>query len=238
MTAPQHAHLPYHIEPSTDRFHFYENLWKRVALELLRKEAGSLEGWTLLDYGCGRGETLAYASEMGMKPFGLDSDPECVRLAQENGPAELLNLTHPESQVSPKSYDVIACFHVLEHVENPRAVLTMLGRGARRYCLVAVPNLSRFPKFHRPRQPLDNINPGHLQSWDHAHFKTLAEVHCGLRVVAWGFDATIISPVSELILRVFGQRFLIWLETGFFRRLFPFWGISVIALLEPKSPAD
>ena len=238
MTPKKIQHLPYQIDPSANRFYFYENWWKRVALELLRKKAGSLEGWTLLDYGCGRGETLAYAKEMGMQPLGLDSDSECVRLARQHGPAELLDLAHPESQVPPKSYDVIACFHVLEHVENPRAVLTMLGRGARRYCLVAVPNLSRFPNLRRSWQPPEHVNPGHLQSWDHAHFKTLAEVHCGLRVVAWGFDATVLSPLSEWIQRIMGTKFVIWLETGFFRWLFPYWGISVLALLEPKTSSN
>lgn len=232
-------HLPYQIDPASNRFYFYENYWKRVALQLLQKHAGSLQGLTLLDYGCGRGETLAYAKEMGLQAEGLDVDPECVRLARAHGPAEILDLKNPLRQAPPRSYDVVACFHVLEHVDNPKEILTMLGRACRRYCLVAVPNLSRFPNLRRPWQSPEYVNTGHLQSWDHPHFKTLAEVHCGLRVVDWGFDATIISPLSEMVKRLFGNRVTIGLETGLFRRLFPYWGISVIALLTPvPSPSQ
>ncbi|NBQ55951.1 MAG: methyltransferase domain-containing protein, partial [Verrucomicrobia bacterium] len=157
-------HLPYQIDPAINRFYFYENYWKRVALQLLQKHAGTLEGLTLLDYGCGRGETLAYAKEMGMQATGLDVDPECVRLARVHGPTEILDLQNPLRQVPPRSFDVTACFHVLEHVDNPKEILTMLGRACRRYCVVAVPNLGRFPNFRRPWQTPEYVNTGHLQS--------------------------------------------------------------------------
>jgi len=230
------CHLGYQIDSSKNRHHFYENHWKRVALSLLKKHAPSLHGWTLMDYGCGRGETLAYAKEMGLVPVGADVDPECVRLASEFGPTEVLDIANPQRQIPPNSFDVITCFHVLEHVDNPKKILTMLGQACRRYLLVAVPNLSHIPNIRRTWQQPEYVNTGHLQSWDHAHFKTLAELHCGLRVVAWGFDATIIPLLSEIIKRVFGDRILIWLETKLFCRLFPYLGISVIALLEPATP--
>ena len=67
----------------------------------------------------------------------------------------------------------------------------------------------------------------------HAHFLNLAENHCGLRVIDWANDATIIPLLSELIRRTLGNRAVIRCETGLFKRLFPFWGISIIALLEP-----
>ena len=79
------------------------------------------------------------------------------------------------------------------------------------------------------------VNEGHLQSWDHAHFRNLAEKHCGLRIVAWGFDATILPVFSELAKRLCGNKTAIRLETGLFRRMFPYNGISVIALMEPAS---
>lgn len=230
------SHLPYRLPPDGGRFYFYENYWKRVALKLLHEHAGNLKGWTLLDYGCGRGETMAYAKDMGMEVKGLDVDPECVRIASKFGETALLNPHQPALQVPEKSFDVVACFHVLEHVDNPKAVLTLLGRGARKFVLVAVPNLARFPNFRRPRKKPEYVNRGHLQSWDHDHFKTLSEIHCGLEVVAWGFDATIIPPLSEISRRLFGEAFTVFLETKVFRFLYPFLCISVIALLRPATP--
>jgi hypothetical protein len=42
----------------------------------------------------------------------------------------------------------------------------------------------------------------------------------------------VLSNVSE---RVLGRKATIWLETGLFRRLFPFHSISVIGLFRVKS---
>lgn len=229
------SHLPYEVDEATNRYHYYENHWKRIALSLLASQAANVQGWTLLDYGCGRGETMQYAAEMGMVPFGLDSDANCVQLSSRFGKTSLLDVTKPDLQVLPSSFDVVACFHVLEHVENPKQILTLLGRAARRYVLVAVPNLQQIPNLRRPWAPPAQTNPGHLQSWDHSHFKNLAEMHCGLKLVSWASDATIVPIASELARKLFGTNAVIWLETGLFRRLFPYWAVSVIALLKPAA---
>jgi hypothetical protein len=60
-------HLPYEIDETANRFHFYENHWKRVALEFLLRHQKQPEGKTLFDYGCGRGETLAVARAAGLE---------------------------------------------------------------------------------------------------------------------------------------------------------------------------
>jgi SAM-dependent methyltransferase len=226
-------HIPYVINEDGDRNHFFENHWKRVALELLAAHEPNLKGLSLLDYGCGRGETLKYAQEYGMDAFGLDVDPECVRVASQHGNASILDLGRAHEQVGVASHDVVTCFHVLEHVDNPKEVLTMLAQSARKYVLTAVPNLRLISNLRRPRLETQRVNEGHLQSWDHAHFRNLAENHCGLRIISWGFDATILPVVSELCKRLFGTKAVLKLETGVFKRLFPFNGNSVIALMEP-----
>lgn len=229
----QSIHLPYVIDEKKDRNHFYENHWKRVALNLLEEEVSQVSGLTLLDYGCGRGETLEYAKALGIDAYGLDVDPECVSQARTKGRADILNLENTSEQIGCDSYDIVACFHVLEHVENPKECLTMLAKCARKYVITAVPNLRLLHNLRRPTREPNSINPGHLQSWDHAHFRNLAENHCGLRIVSWGHDATVLPVLSELSGRVFGRDLQIQLETGLFRRFFPFNGISVIALMEP-----
>ena len=228
-------HLPYEIDESNDRNHFFEGHWKRVSLDLLKRHAGDVRGWTLLDYGCGRGETMGYAAEAGMAPTGLDTDPVCVRLASRFGPVTLLDPVTSTSHLGASSFDVVTCLHVLEHVDNPKATLRALARVARKFVLVAVPNLQKIPNLRRPWVEPQRINEGHLQSWDHAHFKNLAEVHCGLELVSWGFDATKLPVFSELINRVFGPKAAIHLETGLFKTLFPYWGISVLGLWKPSK---
>jgi SAM-dependent methyltransferase len=222
-------HIPYDIDEQADRHHFYETLWKQQALALLLQHCRP-EGKTLLDYGCGRGESLALASQAGFKAQGTDVDPKCVELSNRFAPACLLNPADPLTQFGERSFDVVTCFHVLEHVENPRQTLSALGRIAREYVVLAVPNLRYLYWLFKRRIDLDYVNEGHLQSWDHWHLRNLAERHCGLKLVEWGTDATILPVLSPLSQKLLGSRATIWLERGPFRRLFPFHGVSVLGL--------
>lgn len=228
------AHIPYNIDPKTSRSHYYEELWKDVAFGMLADEFPSLGGWRHLDFGCGRGESMRRARDLGMETHGTDTDPECVRLSSKFGNAVLLDTFDVLGQFGEKSFDVVTCFHVLEHVPRPKETLSALARIARKRVLVAVPNLSAFHDLIRARSHWDcNINEGHLQSWDHSHFRNLAERHCGLKILEWGFDTVLIPPFSMLIERLFGSRAALWCETGPFKRMFPFASLSVIALMEP-----
>lgn len=222
-------HLPYEIDPTHNRQHYYENYWKLVGLTLLSKHCAP-QGKTLLDYGCGRGEALEIASKMGMVPTGTDADSECVRLARAHGAATLLDLSDPVKQFGEKSFDAVCCFHVLEHVDSPKRVLNDLRRIAREYILLAVPNLRQLHGLFRRRVGLNEINAGHLQSWDHWHLLNLAERHAGLKLVEWGFDTTQLPLLTNVVQSVFGNRAALWAETGPFLKLFPFHCRSVIGL--------
>ncbi|MDA0767481.1 MAG: class I SAM-dependent methyltransferase [Verrucomicrobia bacterium] len=231
-------HLPYEINPKKDRNHYYETLWKEVALDLLQKHEPDVSELTLLDYGCGRGETMDLAARRGMKCVGTDLDPHCVELAEKFGEAKVLDVEDPVGQFGENSFDVVVCFHVLEHVPRPLETLIQLRKIARKYVIVAVPNLSRSRDFIRRRNWDIPVNEGHLQSWDHSHWRNMAENHAGLEVLEWGFDATVVLPISNIILKIFGQRAAIRLETGLFRRLWPYGSISVISLMRERKDAS
>lgn len=234
MPAPI-QHLPKRIDESAERHHFYETLWKKVGLELLARHAGSLEGWSLLDYGCGRGETIGLAAQRGMKALGTDVDDECLALSREHGTAQILEDTHnPVNQFGENSFDVVTCFHVLEHVDRPKEVLASLGKIARRFVVVAVPNLRSLPRPKFLHQEPQTVNEGHLHGWDHAHFRNLAEKHCGLRVIAWGHDHCRVPVISNLAEKLGGSQLAIRLETGTFLKLFKFHCTSIIAVLERR----
>jgi 2-polyprenyl-3-methyl-5-hydroxy-6-metoxy-1,4-benzoquinol methylase len=232
QSAPKH--LPYEIDPTKNRFHYYETLWKQVGLGLLQKHYNT-RGKTLLDYGCGRGEALDLFASAGMTVTGADTDPECVRLASRVGKAVQLDPTDPVRQFGAKSFDAISCFHVLEHVPSPIQTLNQLREIARSYIVVAIPNLRSLKWIFHRRFDLNFVNEGHLQGWDHWHFRNLAERHCGLELLEWGTDATILPLLSESAQKIFGQRFTIALETGLFRRIFPYHCLSIIGIFRVKS---
>lgn len=225
-------HLPYEINEQTNRFHYYETLWKKRGLDLLLKHCDP-RGKTLLDYGCGRGESLSLAREAGFTARGADVDPKCVELASRHGEACELNILDPLAQFGRKSVDVVTCFHVLEHVDNPKSVLGAIAKIAKSHVVIAVPNLRYLHRTFRRTIDLGGVNEGHLQSWDHWHFLNLAENHCGLKLVEWGTDATQLPLLSNVAQKVLGTKATIRLETGIFRKLFPFHGISILGLFKP-----
>ncbi len=229
-------HLPYKINPSSSRFHHYENLWKEEAFKLLVAHELHTSGWTHLDFGCGRGETMKMASDLGMITHGTDIDPRCLELSAKYGTVAPLSDMGPLAQFGEKSYDLVTCFHVLEHVPNPKEILLSLAKIARQCVLVAVPNLSAFHDLLRPRSKWDiPVNEGHLQAWDHAHFRNLAEKHCGLSIVEWGHDAVMLPPFTHWIENLLGPKPAIALETGPLKWLFPFASLSIIALMKPVA---
>lgn len=232
-TRPACQHLPYELDTSKGRLYHYETVWKRVALELLLKHCRP-EGVTVLDYGCGRGETVQMFRAAGFDITGADVDPECVRLTSRFGPAVLLRPESGPAQFAGKSFDIVTCFHVLEHVENPKRTLSGLAQVARRYVVLAVPNLRQLHHLFLRRIEKVQINEGHLQAWDHWHLLNLATRHCGMELVEWGFDATILPGASRLAELLFGAAGAIKLETGLFKKLFPFHGLSVIGLFRVK----
>lgn len=228
------AHVPYQIDPAANRFHWYENHWKRVALELILRHY-TPAGKTVLDYGCGRGETLDLYKRAGFAVTGTDTDPECVRLAGQYGPSVVLQPERAVEQFGRRSFDVVTCFHVLEHVPSPIQTLRDISAIARDYALLAVPNLRQLRWMGARNIDLSYVNEGHLQAWDHWHFLNLAHHYCNLELVEWGFDATILPGVSELAARIGGNKLAIRLETGLFRRCFPFHGISVLGLFRVRK---
>ena len=226
-------HLPYKINPDQDRFAYYETLWKRVGLSLLLKHCPA-SGQTILDYGCGRGETVQFYGEAGFHVTGTDVDPECVRMAGQFGTAVPLDPTNPLQQFGPRSFDIVTCFHVLEHVENPRQTLGALAKIARRYLVLGVPNLRYLHQIAARKFNLSHVNEGYLQAWDHLHFLNLAQNYCDLELIEWGSDATLLPFISNLSQTLLGTRATIALETGPFRWLFPYHCISVLGLFRVK----
>jgi SAM-dependent methyltransferase len=226
-------HLPYQID-STQRGQFYETFWKIRALELLRRHVEP-QGLSLLDYGCGRGETLQIFGDAGMIVTGVDTDPECVRLSSRFGAAHVLE-GDGAGQFGNGEFDVVSCLHVLEHVENPKQILRTIASLSRKFVLLAVPNLRVLGGLTTREFKLDYFNEGHLQSWDHLHFLNLAVRHCGLELVGWGSDATYLPLVSHLAYKILGNKACIALETGLFRRLFPYHSLSVLGLFRVKNP--
>lgn len=227
------THIDYEkqIQPGT-RSEYYQ-LWKEKGIALLSKY-NPPAGQRILDLGCGRGETMELCRQAGYIAVGADIDPVCIDKSRKFGKVYLLSHEPLCQQFGERSYDSIVCFHVLEHVENPKDYLCNMSKIARKFIVVAVPNLRTLSRIFCRNIDITHFKEGHLQSWDHWHFLNLCERHCGLSLVEWAHDATML-PGNYMLDRLIGERNTVRLEKGLFRKAFPFHCNSIIGIFSVGS---
>lgn len=98
---------------------------------------------TILDFGCASGELMEQLSERGfLYVDGCDLSERSVAAARDRGFAV-------DTEPPYDEYDLIVMSHVLEHVQDPAAVISRLGEllapGGSFY--IEVPDASRFAEF-------------------------------------------------------------------------------------------
>lgn len=79
----------------------------------------------LLDYGCGNGDFLLRALEMGIQPQGCDPDPKAVAQCRKAGLEVELGSDLAELY-PPGTFHYVTLSHVIEHSTNIRKTLTQV----------------------------------------------------------------------------------------------------------------
>ncbi len=107
-------------------------------------------GKSVLDVGCGLAGGLDVLAKTAATAQGQDLDPRLARPDIMIGPVE---------QIADKSFDVVTCIDVIEHVDADAEFVLQLGRIARETVFVTTPNWSlsrcRWPyhiREYTPRQ--------------------------------------------------------------------------------------
>jgi SAM-dependent methyltransferase len=137
---------------------------------------------TVIDIGCGEG---AIATELSRRQFferldGFDVSESGVAIAKDRRipSATFAEFDGSRLPVDDQSYDVAILSHVVEHVEEPRAIIREAARVAR-WAIVEVP-LERTFKFRGDFQWTDT---GHINFYDPVLIRQLVQ-SCGLTVIA------------------------------------------------------
>ena len=122
-----------------------ELAWRKIgAIDKARNLQHLLDGRSVssvLEVGCGTGAVLAEVARLGVgtEHVGVDvADPH----AHLDVVAAELQIAEYDGQVLPfsdNSFDFVFASHVVEHVEEPRALLRELKRVARDYVYLEVP---------------------------------------------------------------------------------------------------
>jgi len=137
------------------RYDFFVKITLRKRLGIL-KHAGLEDGKTLLDYGCGSGHFVRYAREHGVQAEGYDP------YSEEFGDVSVLD----------RRYDFVTAQDVLEHVDDPRALVVDLKSFAVPCGCIAIgtPNADAI-NLH---ESLDQVGPLHQPY--HRHIPSAAEL--------------------------------------------------------------
>jgi len=143
--------------------------------ETLRSMVESIRPASVLDAGCGEGETVArLAGSLPPRVAGVDVRDDCVSFIKRRFPRieasrqSVYQLAFPD-----RSYELVLCLEVLEHLGRPDAALTELARVTERDLLLSVPHEPWFRLGSLLRgkhlRSLGN-HPEHMQHWNRDSF--------------------------------------------------------------------
>jgi 2-polyprenyl-3-methyl-5-hydroxy-6-metoxy-1,4-benzoquinol methylase len=118
---PEEMHLHY-----TDAYHRLissagdpAKRWKERKANLAQfRQSGAL-----LDLGCSSGSFLSSMRDESWKLYGVEMSAECAKAAEIRTGAEVFVGDVLAAPFLPKSFDIITCFDVLEHLYKPREVM-------------------------------------------------------------------------------------------------------------------
>ncbi len=95
--------------------------------DVLNRTPPYLKGGRLLDVGCGAGDFLKQASELGWAASGTDFNPSAVAIAKDRGlsvaQGALADGTYPDG-----AFDVVRLSGVVEHLHDPGEVIAGIRR--------------------------------------------------------------------------------------------------------------
>jgi ubiquinone/menaquinone biosynthesis C-methylase UbiE len=144
-------------------------------------EAAAAGGATsLLDAGCGEGETLARLGDrLPERTVAVDIDPGAVAFTRERIPgAEVACHSIDSLPFEDDSFELVLCLEVLEHLPEPPQALAELARVCSGRLVISVPDEPWFRLGSLARgKYLRGLgdHPEHLNHWNRRSLRALLE---------------------------------------------------------------
>ncbi len=139
---PKYYTKDYYLNDCTGFDEFKNNYGEKLEprLDVITKEVPwPKSGQNILDIGCGRGEIVLWASELGANGYGIDYSKDAIKLANEAykarrkqilGKVKFLQMDAKEIDKIPVKFDAIYMTEVLEHLypEEQDIVLKLIKK--------------------------------------------------------------------------------------------------------------
>ena len=136
---PLHMFNPIRIE------YIVENIKKHF--NILEKKANFLEGYSILDIGCGGGLISEPMSRLGAKVTGIDASEKNIKIAKSHSNKNKLRINYlkasPETLNSEEKFDIILNLEVVEHVDNVNLYIKSCSRLLKKNGIMFTATLNR-----------------------------------------------------------------------------------------------
>jgi len=94
---------------------------------------------SVLEVGCGVGRLVPWFLQGGLRYTGVETDPWAGRYVREAYQVEVEAAPWQDVVLGPRSFDVVASLHFLEHTSEADVAFEKMVMVARRYVLLVVP---------------------------------------------------------------------------------------------------
>lgn len=208
----EHAYEEAYYRPWEKQVVLRSKMWQQ---RLLRVETFVSPPGRMLDVGCGTGAFLEVAEERGWDVTGTEFSAYAIKVAEARR-FRVLKGEVWEAKLPAEAFDVVTCWHVIEHVADPKRVMEEIYRVLRPggVLVLATPNVAdhifraayiiarrRRPVFYEPDE-----REVHLFNFSEQTLRALATtVH--FQVVEVGFDR---GAAAEWGKRVVNELAYLW----------------------------
>jgi ubiquinone/menaquinone biosynthesis C-methylase UbiE len=186
-------------QSSNYRKHTAANPLQRLLIDRFHRkiltEVTALSPQTVLDAGCGEGFVARRIIDAvpGITLTGCDVSGAALEIAASANPeARFVAGSVVELPFPDRSFDVVGCFEVLEHLPDdlPRRALSELARVARQAVVLSVPHEPMFCLANLDVHPRGS-DPDHKQFWSRSAFGSLVSEQLVVRRLVGSFPWTL-----------------------------------------------
>jgi SAM-dependent methyltransferase len=107
-------------------------------LDIIKRIKVYQSGGKLLELGCSTGHFLQLARKSGFDGIGIEPDPWAAAYSRREFGLSVHETSIPELHFDDKTFDVIAMFHVMEHLTQPMETLLDIRRILKDTGLLAI----------------------------------------------------------------------------------------------------